>query len=94
MLNLDDVLQPAPGAVSRKTENELVVVLPEKGKFLVLNDTGAQIWQLSDGGRTLRDIALAMVETWEIEPARAEADVVRLAGQLVERGALVGLEAS
>lgn len=94
MLSLDDAFRPAPGAVSRKSEDELVVVLPEKGKFLVLNDTGAYIWQLSDGSRTLRDIAAAMAENWEIEQARADADVLHLAGQLIERGALVGLEAS
>lgn len=92
MLSLDDALQPAPGAVSRKSEDELVVVLPEKGKFLVLNETGAEIWRSADGQRTLGDIAQTLAETWGIELAQAEADVLRLAGQLVERGALAGPE--
>jgi hypothetical protein len=47
---------------------------------------------MADGQNTLRDMALALVETWKIEPARAEADVLSLASQLIERGALVGLE--
>ncbi|MFC2037354.1 PqqD family protein [Chloroflexota bacterium] len=90
MLSLDDTVQRAPGVVSRESGDELVAVLPEQGRFLVLNDTGAQIWEMADGQHTLRDIALALVETWQIEPARAEADVLRLASQLIERGALVG----
>lgn len=89
MLKLDDVLQCAPGVVSRQTEDELVVVLPEQARFLVLNETGAQVWQLADGQRTLSDIAQSLVKTWQIEQAQAEGDVLRLAGQLVERGALV-----
>ena len=89
MLSLDDVLQPAPGVVSRETGEELVVVLPQQGRFLVLNNTGAQIWQLVDGQRTADGIAQVVVETWQVEQSRAEADVLRLAGQLVERGALV-----
>jgi hypothetical protein len=89
MPSLDDVLQPAPGVVGRQTKDEMVVVLPEQARFLVLNETGAQIWQLADGNRTLGDIAQGLVETWQIEPAQAEGDVLRLAGQLMERGALV-----
>ena len=92
MLSLDDVLQPAEGIIGRETGSELVLVLPDEGRFLVLNDTGAQIWQLADGQRSLGDIAVVLAETWHIEPARAEGDVLRLAGQLVDRSALVRTE--
>jgi hypothetical protein len=89
MLNLDDVLQPAPGVVSSETGGEMVVVLPEQAKFMVLNDTGAQIWQLADGRRSLGDVAQELVDTWQIGLAQAEGDVLLLAGQLMERGALI-----
>jgi len=89
MPSLGDVLQPAQGVVGRQTKDEMVVVLPDQARFLVLNETGAQIWQLADGRRTLGDIAQSLVQTWQIELAQAEGDVLRLAGQLMERGALV-----
>ena len=89
MPSVGDVLQPAPGVVGRQTKDEMVVVLPEQARFLVLNETGAQIWQLADGRRTLGDITQSLVQTWQIEQAQAEGDVLRLAGQLMERGALV-----
>jgi hypothetical protein len=89
MLNSDSVLHQAPGAASRQTGAETVVVLPGEGRFLVLNETGAQIWQCADGRRTLAEISAAVGERWGVEPSRAEADVLMLAGQLMERGALV-----
>jgi hypothetical protein len=92
MLSLGDVLQPAPGVVGRIAEDEMVVVLPEEARFLVLNETGARIWQLAKGERTLGAIALDLAETWQIDSAQAEGDVLRLAGELVERGALVRRE--
>lgn len=92
MLSLDDVLQPAPGVIDRATESELVLVLSDQGRFLVLNDTGAQIWQLVDGQRSLGDIATVLADTWQIEPARAQEDVLRLAGHLADRTALVKSE--
>jgi hypothetical protein len=88
MLNLVDRVRHAPGTASRAAGNELVVVLPERGKFLVLNNTGAQLWRMVDGQRSLADIAQALAVEWQIEPLRAEADVLRLAGHLLERGAL------
>ena len=94
MLSLDDVLQPVEGVIGRETGSELVLVLPDEGRFLVLNDTGAQIWQLADGQRSLGDIAVVLAETWQIESARAQGDVLRLAGQLVDRAALVKAESA
>jgi hypothetical protein len=92
MPTLGDVLQPAPGVVGRQTKDEMVVVLPEQARFLVLNETGAEIWQLADGTRTLGEIAEGLAEAWQIESAQAEGDVLRLAGRLMERGALVERE--
>jgi len=60
MLNWDDVLTKAPAIVTRESGDELVVVLPEQGKFVVLNATGARMLRLTDGIRTLREIARAI----------------------------------
>lgn len=67
----------------------MVVVLPEQGRYFVLNNTGAQVWRLADGRRTLAEIAQALVEGWGVEPGRAQTDVLHLAGQLAERGAWI-----
>ncbi len=89
MLSLDDILAPAPGVLSRQSGEELVVVLPAEGRFFVLNRTGAQVFQMIDGHRTLGEIAEAMSQEYQIPPERAEQDVLALAGKLLERGAVV-----
>ncbi|HOU15419.1 MAG TPA: PqqD family protein [Anaerolineae bacterium] len=88
MLNWDDVLTKAPAIVTRESGDELVVVLPEQGKFVVLNATGARMLRLTDGIRTLREIARAIALEFNADPAQVESDVLRFAQSLVERGAL------
>ncbi|MEJ5311244.1 MAG: pyrroloquinoline quinone biosynthesis peptide chaperone PqqD [Anaerolineae bacterium] len=89
MLNWDDVLAAAPSLVTRESEGELVVVLPEQGKFVVLNATGARVLRLSDGTRTLREIADTLAVEFAADQAQVEADVMRFAQSLVDRGALL-----
>jgi len=89
MLSLDDVLAPAPGILFRPSGEELVVVLPAEGRFFVLNRTGAQVFQMIDGCRTLGEIAEAMSQEYQIPPERAGQDVLALAVKLLERGAVV-----
>ena len=89
MLSWDDVLAMKPDVVTRATDDELVVVLPEQGKFVVLNATGARVLQLADGTRALREIAGAIAGEFGADKAVVEGDVLRFAGSLLERGALV-----
>ncbi|MBN2390479.1 MAG: pyrroloquinoline quinone biosynthesis peptide chaperone PqqD [Anaerolineae bacterium] len=88
MLNWDDVLAAAPTLVTRESDGELVVVLPEKGKFVVLNATGARVLHLSNGTRTLREIADTLAAEFDADQTQVEGDVLRFAKALVDRGAL------
>jgi hypothetical protein len=88
MLDLDDVLILAPGVVSRESDGELVVVLPEQGKFVVLNETGADVIQSMDGQRTLGEIAATLSKRHDVPLEQVEADVLALAGKLLERKAV------
>jgi hypothetical protein len=89
MLNLDEVLKPAPGVVTRESDAELVVVLPDTGRYFVLNGTGAEIYALLDGQRSLEEIvALLNTRYPDVAPKRLRQDVLHLAAQLVEREAV------
>jgi len=83
------VLAVESTVVTRESGHELVVVLPEQGKFVVLNATGARMLHLTDGKRTLREIANVMAGEFDAAPAQVESDVLRLAQSLLERGAMV-----
>lgn len=88
MPTLNDVYVPAPQVVSRESEGELVVVLPEQGKYIVLNGTGAEVFQSLDGQRTLGEIAAAVSEQYDVSLEQVQADVLALAEKLLARGAI------
>lgn len=92
MLTLDDVLTLAPGVVASESDGEQVVVLPEQGKFIVLNQTGADVFQSIDGHLSLRAIAAALSERHDAPLAQVESDVLAFAGELHKRGAALPLE--
>lgn len=89
MLTSTEVLAPVPGVISRESEGELVVVLPGQGKFLVLNGTGAEVFRLVDGERTLGEIAAVLGERYDdVSLEQARDDVLALARKLLDRGAV------
>jgi len=86
MVSLDSYAVPNPAVVGRIIEGEAVLVLPEQGQVKVLNEVGARIWALADGTRTLRQIAAALCDEYEVDQAQAETDVLDFVTQLVEQG--------
>jgi hypothetical protein len=86
MLTLTDVLIPAADVITRESDGELVVVLPEQARFLVLNRTGASVLALVNGQQTLGQIARTLAERHEVSLERAETDVLTLAAKLLKRG--------
>ena len=89
MLSLNDVVVISDKIVTRETEGELVVVLPEKGKFVVLNATGAEMMQLADGERTLAEIAAEIADRFDADLSRVQTDVLNFAKDLTSRGVLI-----
>ena len=86
MISLDSYAVPNPAVVGRIVEGEAVLVLPEQGQVKVLNEVGARIWVLADGARTLRQIAAALSDEYDVNQAQAKADVLDFVAQLAELG--------
>ena len=77
--------------VTREIAGETVVVPIRSGvgdldSIFTLNEVGATIWRLIDGTRTADDIALAVVEAFEVEPEQARRDVEEFLASLTEAG--------
>lgn len=80
--------QHMPGVVGRVTDGEAVLVHPSQGKVRVLNGVGTRIWELTDGARTVGDIADVISTEYQVDPAQAESDAMAFCIELVERGLL------
>ncbi len=85
-LTLNSYPAPAEHARGRNLEHEAVVVLPDRGEVKVLNEVGAQIWQLADGTRSVRDIVAALCAEFEAPLAVIEADTLKFLAELLQKG--------
>jgi Coenzyme PQQ synthesis protein D (PqqD) len=91
---LDEAWARSPRMVSRTIGGECVLVpLAERGADLdsVFNLTrvAAFVWETLDGTRTAAEVVDAVVERFEVERERAEADTLELLETLREIRAIV-----
>jgi hypothetical protein len=82
-----------PNVVSREIAGEQILVPIRKqaadmAAIYVLNATGARIWQLLDGQRSLGDVQDALIQEYDVDPEAARVDIVELVGRLRDLGML------
>ena len=80
-----------PNVVAREIAGEQILVpirkqAAETAAIYVLNETGARIWALMDGQRSLAEIRDALVQEYDVEPETAKADLLEIVQQLQEVG--------
>jgi len=73
---------------TRQVDDELVLLNLESGIYFGLDSTGTRMWQLIAGGAALGEARQTLLDEYEVEPARLEADLVRLVEELAARGLL------
>lgn len=70
----------SPSIIARRTGDEYVLVpvtnnIADMTSMYTLNETGAFIWDLIDGERSVQQIAAAMAAEYDIDAAMALSDV-------------------
>lgn len=86
---LDAVFARDENMVFRRIGEEMILVpirrrTADLESIYTLNDTGARIWELLDGTRTLAQIRDVLIEEYEVTPEEAEADVLEFVADLEE----------
>jgi len=84
-ISLEAYPRPAAHTRGRILDREAVIVLPNQGEVKVLNEVGAEIWTLADGSRSVREIAEAVAERYDVSPAQAEIDTIEFLCKLREK---------
>ena len=77
------------GLAERIIDGEALIVNAEGGEILVLNATGAFVWQLLDGAHDVAAITAGVEREFEVDHATARGDLEAFLSHLAERGALV-----
>ncbi|MCP4656319.1 MAG: PqqD family protein [bacterium] len=81
------VFRKSDSLVTREIAGETLLV-PMRGKLarlqriFALNPVGAHIWEQLDGTRDLAAIHRSLVETFDVSPEQAEADLVEYVAML------------
>jgi hypothetical protein len=73
----------------RRVGDELVVLDLVGSAYLSVNDTGAAVWDLLDGGAARADLVAALLEAFEVDEATAASDIDEFIADLAGRGLLV-----
>ncbi|MDH4073531.1 MAG: PqqD family protein [Gammaproteobacteria bacterium] len=87
-MKLDTPLTIPPQVMSRPVGDETVLLNLESGIYFGLDGIGRLIWESVSAGKTLGHAVQTIVGEYEVDPARAEADVLAFASDLVDRGLL------
>lgn len=85
-LSLSKIPHPNPEIISRHLEKEAVLVMPINGKVKVLNDVGARVWELIDGGHSIEAIIARIAEEYNAAEEVVAVDVQTFLAQLADRG--------
>ena len=85
-ISLKDSLAIRPQVVFRQLDNEAVLLNLETGTYFGLDPVGTRIWQLIVHHGLLVRVLEALLEEYEVEPARLERDLLDLCRQLSEKG--------
>ena len=88
-MELTDKLAIPPQVMARTVGDETVILDLASGTYFGLDPVGARIWALMGERKTLAEICATMLEEYEVEREQLETDVLRLSGELVERGLVV-----
>jgi hypothetical protein len=91
------ILSHNPDVVTREIAGETMLV-PVKGKLahlqqvFVLEGVGAHIWSQLDGVRSLQEVLDSVLDEYEVTREVAQADLLALAGELLEAGLVTAEE--
>jgi hypothetical protein len=85
-MKLSDTVKIPTQVMARQVGDETVILDLASGTYFGLDPVGARIWQLIGEGKTLAEICATMLEEYEVGREHLETDILRLTGQLLERG--------
>jgi hypothetical protein len=72
--------------VSCDLSGESAILNLKAGVYYGLNEVGTRIWKLIQEPRRVSDLRDALLEEYEVEPARCEADIMTLLQALLDNG--------
>lgn len=86
VLSMASRVRAAPEQVSSDVAGETVILELGRGVYFGLADVGARVWELLAEDRTVGDIRDVVVAEYDVDPERAEVDLLTLLVEMQARG--------
>ncbi len=83
---LTDSVSPSPDVLFQEVGGEAVLLDLASESYFGLDDVGTRIWQLLQDSGELRGVYQQMLEEYDVEPERLEADLLEHVGALAAAG--------
>lgn len=88
ILASDTTFTPSPDIQVRILDGEAVLLNIQTGAYFGANKVATLIWELYAQGLTMQEVTDRIVERFEVDQARAEADVRAFTQMLLDKGLL------
>lgn len=88
-VNLYRKIGKSPGILSKIIDHEAIVILPAQGQGKVLNEVGARIWELADGGRSIGDWVNIICAEHAVARGEAEQDALEFIHSMREANLVI-----
>lgn len=79
----------ADDVLATDSQDVTVLMSMDTGKFVELNETAREVWELTDGETSVADIVERLAERFEVSREKCRADVTGLYARLCEEGLVV-----
>ncbi|WP_339136667.1 MAG: PqqD family protein [Candidatus Electrothrix sp. GW3-4] len=84
-MHKDSIVVLEAGYLLEKIDNEITVYHPSLTTSIYLNETGALIWELCDGKRSIREIIDILMAAYPESRESIQAGVVEIITSLVDK---------
>ena len=88
MSELDQRFEVASDVHSRRFDDEIVILDLRAGTYMGLDEVGASMWSHITAGKSLAEVAVALVSEYDVDEQRVQSDLIAFVGTLVERNLL------
>ncbi len=86
LLSLSSTVVRSPEHMATILGNQKVILGLSSEEYYALNSVGARIWDMIEEPKAVQEIRDALVQGYDVEPARCERDLLALLQQMVEEG--------
>ena len=83
-IKADSTVVTSKEQVSCDLAGETAILNVKSGVYYGLDEVGARVWELIQSPRRVSEVRDALLEEYDVDPSRCEADLVTLLEQLAE----------